>query len=56
MLTGEQALSRVAETTRDRPEHLALLAEASAQVGRTAEGLVALAQALATLDQSEVRL
>jgi predicted ATPase len=47
---------RATGATRDRPEHLALLAEASAQVGRTAEGLVALAQALATLDQSEVRL
>ena len=47
---------RVTGATRDRPEHLALLAEASAQVGRTAEGLVALAEALATLDQSEVRL
>jgi predicted ATPase len=36
--------------------NLALLAEASAQVGRTAEGRVALAKALATLDRSEVRL
>jgi predicted ATPase len=47
---------RATGATRDRPEHLALLAEASAQVGRTAEGLVALAEALARLDQSEVRL
>lgn len=32
---------------RDRPEPLALLAEASAQAGQTTEGLVALAEALA---------
>jgi predicted ATPase len=47
---------RATGAPQDRPEHLALLAQASAQVGRTAEGLVALAQALATLEQSEVRL
>jgi predicted ATPase len=35
---------------------MALLAEASAQVRQTAEGLEVLAEALATLDQSEVRL
>jgi predicted ATPase len=47
---------RTTGATRDRLEHLALLAEASAQVGQTAEGLVALAKALATLDQSDMRL
>ena len=50
------AAFRAMGATRDRPEHLALLAEASAQVGQTTEGLVALAKALATLDQSEMRL
>jgi predicted ATPase/class 3 adenylate cyclase len=50
------AAYRATGATRDRPEHLALLAEASAQVGQTAEALEALTQALATLDQSEVRL
>jgi DNA-binding winged helix-turn-helix (wHTH) protein/class 3 adenylate cyclase/predicted ATPase len=47
---------RATGATRDRLEHLALLAEASAQMGQTAEGLVALAKALATLDQSDMRL
>jgi predicted ATPase/class 3 adenylate cyclase len=41
--------------TRDRPYHLALLAEASAEVGQTTEGLEALAEALATLAKSRVR-
>jgi predicted ATPase len=50
------AACRATGATRDRPEHLALLAEASAQVGRTAAGLVALAEALARQGQSEVRL
>jgi predicted ATPase len=40
----------------DRPDHLVLLAEASAQVGQTTEGLAVLAKALATLDQSDMRL
>jgi predicted ATPase len=40
---------------RDRPYHLALLAEASVQVGQTAEGLGALAEALVTVPQSAVR-
>jgi predicted ATPase len=40
---------------RERPYFLALLAEASAQVGQTAEGLEALAEALSTLAQSGVR-
>ena len=41
--------------TAYRPYYLALLAEASATVGQTAEGLEALAEALATLDKSGVR-
>jgi predicted ATPase len=49
------AASRATRATRDRPEHLALLAEASTQGGQTAEGLEALAEALATLAQSGVR-
>jgi predicted ATPase len=40
---------------RDRPYYLALLAEASAQSGQTAEGLEALAAALARLGKSEVQ-
>ena len=46
------------ETTgwaRDRPYYLALLAEASAKVGRTTEGLEALTEALATLGTSGAR-
>jgi predicted ATPase len=41
--------------TRDRPYYLALLAEASAKVGRTTEGLEALTEALATLGTSGAR-
>ena len=41
--------------TRDRPYHLTLLAEASAQVGQTAAGLEALSEALATLPKSAAR-
>jgi predicted ATPase len=41
--------------TRDRPYYLALLAEASARVGRTTEGLEALTEALATLGTSGAR-
>jgi len=41
--------------TAYRPYYLALLAEASAQVGQTAAGLEALAKALATLARSMVR-
>ena len=41
--------------TRDRPYYLALLAEASAQVGQTTEGLEAVTEALATVAQSAVR-
>ncbi len=40
---------------RDRPYHLTLLAEASAQVGQTASGLEALSEALATLPKSAAR-
>ena len=50
------AAFRATGATRNRPEHMALLAEASAQVRQTAEGLEVLAEALATLDQSEVRV
>src|SRR5262249_37406988 len=39
---------------RDRPYHLALLAEVSANVGHTTEGLEALAEALATLAKSRI--
>jgi predicted ATPase len=50
------AASRATGATQNRPEELALLAEVSAQLGRIAEGLEALTEALATLDQSEARL
>ena len=40
---------------RDRPYHLALLAEVSAKGGQTTEGLEALAEALATLPKSGAR-
>ncbi|MDQ3829192.1 MAG: hypothetical protein M3361_07750, partial [Candidatus Tectomicrobia bacterium] len=49
------AAYRATGATRDRPYYLALLAEVSAQVGQTTEGLEALAEALATLAQSGVR-
>ena len=49
------ASSRTRGAARERPYHLALLAEASAQVGQTAEGLEALTEALATLAKSRVR-
>ena len=49
------AASRATGATRDRPYHLALLAEASAQVGQTTEGLGAAAEALATVAKSAVR-
>ena len=45
-----------ARVARDGPYHLALLAEVSTQVGQTAAGLEALADALATVDQSTARL
>jgi predicted ATPase len=48
------AAYRATGATRDRPYHLSLLAEACAQVGQTAEGLEALAEALATLTKSGV--
>ena len=49
------AVYRATRAPRDRPYHLALLAEASAQVGQTTQGLEALAEALATLAKSGVR-
>ena len=49
------AASQAMGAMLDRPYHLALLAEASAQVGQTAEGLEALAETLATLAQSRAR-
>jgi predicted ATPase/class 3 adenylate cyclase len=49
------AASRARRAARDRPYQLALLAEASAQVGHTAEGLEALDEALTTVAQSAAR-
>ena len=49
------AAYRATRAIRDRPYYLALLAEASAQVGQTAEGLEAVAEALATVAKSAVR-
>ena len=46
---------RATGATGDRPYYLALLAETSAQVGQIAEGLEALAEALATRAKSGVR-
>jgi predicted ATPase len=46
---------RATRATRDRPYYLALLAEASAQVGQTTEGLEAVSEALATVATSAVR-
>jgi predicted ATPase len=49
------AASQALRTVRDRPYHLALFAEVSAQVGQTTEGLEALAEALVTLPKSGAR-
>jgi predicted ATPase len=49
------ATSQATVAGRDRPYHLALLAEVSAQAGRTTEGLEALAEALVTLPKSGAR-
>jgi predicted ATPase len=49
------AASQAMEVMEDRPYHLALLAEAFPLVGQTAEGLEALAEALATLAKSMTR-
>jgi predicted ATPase/class 3 adenylate cyclase len=49
------AVHRATRATRDRTYHLALLAEASAQVGQTAEGLEAVTEALTTLGKTGVR-
>ena len=58
---GEEGITQIrlavygaTRPTRDRPYYLALLAEASAQVGQPAEGLEALAEALATVAKSAV--
>jgi predicted ATPase len=50
-----RAASQATGGSRDRPYHLALLAEVSAQVRQTAAGLEALDEALATLAESSVR-
>jgi predicted ATPase len=59
---GEEGITQIrlavygaTRPTRDRPYHLALLAEASAQVGQTTEGLEAVGEALATVAKSAVR-
>jgi predicted ATPase len=59
---GEEGITQIrlavygaTRPTRDRPYHLALLAEASAQVGQTAEGLEAVGEALAMVAKSAVR-
>jgi predicted ATPase len=49
------AASQAIGAARDRPYHLALLAEVFAQGGQTTAGLEALAEALATLAKSGVR-
>ena len=49
------AAYRAWRAAKDRPYHLALLAEVSAQVGQTTEGLEAVAEALATVAESAVR-
>jgi predicted ATPase/class 3 adenylate cyclase len=49
------AVYRATGASRDRPYHLALLAEASAQLGQAAEGLEAVNEALATVAKSAVR-
>jgi predicted ATPase len=54
-ITQGLAASRERRVARDGPYHLALLAEASTQVGQTAAGLEALAEALATVAQSAAR-
>jgi adenylate cyclase len=46
---------RATGITRNRPEDLAMLAEASAKVGQTTEGLVALAEALAVARRQQAR-
>jgi predicted ATPase len=59
---GEEGITQIrlaaypaTRATRDRPYYLALLAEASAQVGPTTEGLEAVTEALATVATSAVR-
>jgi predicted ATPase len=59
---GEEGITQIrlavygaTRATRDRPYHLALLAEASTQMGQTTEGLEAVGEALATVAKSAVR-
>jgi predicted ATPase len=59
---GEEGITQIrlavygtTRSSRDRPYHLALLAEASAQLGQTAEGLEAVDEALAMVPQSAAR-
>jgi predicted ATPase len=49
------AAAQAIGTVRDRPYHLALFAEVSAQAGQTTAGLEALAEALVTLPKSGAR-
>jgi predicted ATPase len=59
---GEEGITQIrlavygsTRASRDRLYHLALLVEASAQVGQTTEGLEAVTEALATVGKSAVR-
>jgi predicted ATPase len=61
---GEEGIAQIVQglaaygatrAIRDRPYYLALLAEASAHVGQTTEGLEAVIEALATVTKSAVR-
>jgi predicted ATPase/class 3 adenylate cyclase len=59
---GEEGITQIrlavygaTTSTRDRPYHLALLAESCAQAGQTAEGLEAVDEALAMVAQSAAR-
>jgi predicted ATPase len=49
------AASQATEATRDRSDHLALLAETFAQVGQITKGLEALAEGLATVAKNRIR-
>jgi predicted ATPase len=60
---GEEGIAQIRQglaafhemgTTRGRSDHLALLADACAQAGQTAEGLEAVGEALATVGKSAV--
>jgi predicted ATPase/class 3 adenylate cyclase/DNA-binding winged helix-turn-helix (wHTH) protein len=63
-IPGEESIAQIhhglasyqaAGATANRPYYLSLLAEASTKAGQTAEGLEALAEALATVAKSRVR-